>query len=367
MTDKPANLLTSIAIDFDNFLKRSLSSDDEHLKLVVHFHQVSSDFLGFVEAYRSQDSITVENSYKLFAPIWKILGQTQYHEVTWEQMDTLYGSFPYSRLQEIRINHQVQTYPGSTGKSALAQDKWLELNNKKHSSYPCMWTLDGMCHQGNYIGMTQKCKQFLECVYSVGAITKQTVYRSGQGAKGRGQLEKKLLSKVLHIFLGDCLPTDSDLNGHRKLQPGIIASLENHLTIKLDRTKLDKETHINQENDAAGCLFNGVNHIYNHINTAKAREKDIVDSNIHNNIKNIINEAMEYEPSDDIIQNMNEHSFSSDIDEDEGDDDNDDDDVTFQTESKLCIMDLSKYGWEDINKVDLKEMWKTAKERNEHH
>ena len=61
---------------------------------------------------------------------------------------------------------------------------------------------------------------------------------------------------------------------------------------------------------------------------------------------------------------MNEHSFSGDIDEGKGDDD--DDDVLFQTESKLCIMDLSKYGWEDIDKVDVKEVWKTAKERNEH-
>ena len=196
-------------------------------------------------------------------------------------------------MQEIRINCQLQTYPGSTGKSALAQDEWLELNNKEHSSYPGVQTLDGMCCQGNYIGMTQKCKRFLECVYSAGAISERTVYRSGQGAKGRGQLEKKLLSKVLHIFLGDCLPTDSDLNGHHKLQTGTIASLKNHLTIKLDRTKLDNETHINQENDAAGCLFNGVIHIYIGINTANACEKDFVDSNIHNNIKDIIDEAME--------------------------------------------------------------------------
>ncbi len=157
-TDKAANLLTSIAIDFDNFLKPSLSSHDEHLKLVVNFHIVSSDFLGFVQVYRSQVSITIETGYKLFAPIWKILGQAKYLEATWEQMDTLYGSFPYSRMQEIRINCQIRTYPGSTGKSALAQDKWLELNNKEHSSYPNVRTLDGMCRQGNYNGMKQNCK-----------------------------------------------------------------------------------------------------------------------------------------------------------------------------------------------------------------
>ena len=189
------------------------------------------------------------------------------------------------------------------------------------------------------------------------------MYRSGQGAKGRGQLEKKLLSEVLHIFLGDCLPADNNLNGHRKLQPGTVASLENHLTIKLDRTrKLDKETHINQENDAAGRLFNGVNHIYNCINAAKKCEnKDIVDSNVPNNIEDIIKEAMEYEPSEDIIPNM-KHRFigDGDVDEDKGDEDNDE--VPFQTESKLCIMDLSKYGWEDINKVNVIEVRKSAKE-----
>ena len=88
-----------------------------------------------------------------------------------------------------------------------------------------------------------------------------------------------------------------------------------------------------------------------------------MDSNIHNNIQDIINEAMEYKPSYDIIPNMNEHSFSGDVDEDEGDDDNDD--VPFQTELKLCIMDLSKYVWEDINKVDVKEVRNTTKDRNE--
>ncbi len=89
-----------------------------------------------------------------------------------------------------------------------------------------------------------------------------------------------------------------------------------------------------------------------------------MDSNIHNNIKDIMDEAMEYKPSKDIIPNMNEHSFSGDVDEDEGDDD--DDDVPFQTELKLCIMDLSKYGWEDIDKVVVKKVRKTTKDRNEH-
>jgi hypothetical protein len=72
--DETGNVLCSIAINFDKFLSRSLSSSDKHLTLIVNFLIVSSDFLGFIQAYRSQDSISVENGYKMFAPIWKILG-----------------------------------------------------------------------------------------------------------------------------------------------------------------------------------------------------------------------------------------------------------------------------------------------------
>jgi hypothetical protein len=52
------------------------------------------------------------------------------------------------------MNQQVRTYPGVSGKSALAQDEWLELNNKEFSNFPTVRTLDGMSRQGNYIGMT---------------------------------------------------------------------------------------------------------------------------------------------------------------------------------------------------------------------
>jgi hypothetical protein len=38
---------------------------------------------------------------------------------------------------------------------------------------PSVQTLDGMSRQGNYIGMTQRCKHFLETVYSVGPSQKE--------------------------------------------------------------------------------------------------------------------------------------------------------------------------------------------------
>ncbi len=63
-----------------------------------------------------------------------------------------------------------------------------------------------MSRQGNYIGMTQQYKHFLEIVYLAGSITERVVYRSGSGAKGNRQLERLLLWEVMELFLGDCLP-----------------------------------------------------------------------------------------------------------------------------------------------------------------
>jgi hypothetical protein len=100
------------------------------------------------------------------------------------------------------MNHQVRTYPGFTGKSALAQDKWLELNNKKFSNLPSVQSLDGMSRQRNYIGMTQRCEQSLETVSLASSITERALYMSGTGPKGNGQLERTLFWEVMELFLG---------------------------------------------------------------------------------------------------------------------------------------------------------------------
>jgi cupin superfamily acireductone dioxygenase involved in methionine salvage len=237
--DETANVLCSMAVDFNDFLTHSLTSLDKHLILIVNFLLVSSDFLQFVQAYRAQDSISVENGYQTFAPIWKLLGQVKYLEATREQMENLYTLFPYSRLQEIRMNRQVRNYPGSAGKSAVAQDEWLELNNKEHANLPTVRLLEGMCRQGHYVGITQRCKRFIDAIYSAGSISERTIYRSGLGATGRGQVEKMLLAEAVHLFLDDgCLSHDNEQNFERKLQPGAIAALGNQFKTKLDQKKI---------------------------------------------------------------------------------------------------------------------------------
>lgn len=134
----PGDLLCDLASHYKTFLTATLDSNNEHAKLLVNFLFVSGDFLEFVTAYRNQDSVMVEAGYNSFAPIWKLLGQHKYLEATWEQMEVLYNNHPFSRLQEVRINRQVRTYPGASGKSAVAQDEWLELNNKEFSNYLMM-------------------------------------------------------------------------------------------------------------------------------------------------------------------------------------------------------------------------------------
>ena len=70
----PGDFLCVIVSDYKKFLTDTLDSTDEHAKLNVNFLLVSGDFLDFVSAYQNQDSIMVEVGYKMFAPIWKLLG-----------------------------------------------------------------------------------------------------------------------------------------------------------------------------------------------------------------------------------------------------------------------------------------------------
>jgi hypothetical protein len=139
------------------------------------------------------------------------------------------------------MNRQVRTYPGATGKSIIAEDEWLELNNKEFLNIPSVQALDGMSRQENYIVMAQQCKRFLETVYSAGAITERMVYQSGTGAKGNGLLERNLLCEVVHLFLGDCVPlvknhVENQRYLSRHLKHGVISVLEKELKTKLDRS-----------------------------------------------------------------------------------------------------------------------------------
>jgi hypothetical protein len=194
----------------------------------------------------------------------------------------------------------------------LTQDEWVELNNKEFSNYPSVRTLDGMCHQGNYIGMTQRRKQFFETVYSSGSITEREVYYSGTGAKRHGQQETKLLWAVLHLYSGNCVPPMND--NHRyldsTLEHGTISGLEKQLTMKLNRTQLDREARVNRDNDAVSRLFNSVHHIYNRINISKKQEQEVVGTHdVPEDIVDTLDKVMDYEHNDDGKPNFGQTRF----------------------------------------------------------
>jgi hypothetical protein len=212
--------------------------------------------------------------------------------------------------------------------------------------------------QGNYIGMTQRCKWFLGSVYLAGAIPEREVYRSGTGAKGHGQQEKKLLWEVIDLFLGDCIPLKNDSLRYfeRKLEHGTVSVLEKQLTTKLDRTRLEKECRINSEDDAASWLFNGVHHIYNCINVAKNREQEMVGPGSKDDIVDVLDEVMDHEAND-ILPNMDDHVFDDEYEDDDADENESDTwNELLILLTQQCLLNLNKIGWEELEKVNVREV-----------
>ena len=73
---------------------------------------------------------------------------------------------------------------------------------------------------------------------------------------------------------------------------------------------------INREDDGASQLFNGIQHMYNRINVTKSREKEVMSTvGIPDNMADVLYEVMDYESSEVIVPNMDDHVFDK---EDEG-------------------------------------------------
>ncbi len=213
------DVLYSVAVSYRDWILNGIKSTDEHLCLCSHFMTMSGDFLEFVQAYHTQGSVMIESGYSWFAPRWKLLGQLKYLEAYLKQLDCLFKMNKYSRLEEACRNRCVRTYHGTTGKLALAHDKWLKLNNKQFALYPSVWTLEGMSRQGQFIGLTQRAKRVVKTINSPGSIIERIVHRSGTGSKGNCTPEKTLIGEVIGLFLGH--PFDPG-NAARKLESGFM-------------------------------------------------------------------------------------------------------------------------------------------------
>ncbi len=75
-------------------------------------------------------------------------------------------------------------------------------------------------------------------------------------------------------------------------------------------------------------------------------------------MKDVLDEVMDYEPSR-IIPDMNNHTFDEDEPEVDGVLDNEHDVVKrFALSQKPCSVDLSPVGWDDLDKVNVKDVHK---------
>ena len=78
-------VVTQIAVDFQSYLEKGHKNTvnvDEHFKMICGFILLVNSFRDFVDSYRQQDSIGVENGYTIFAPIWKCNNQTEERRVS---------------------------------------------------------------------------------------------------------------------------------------------------------------------------------------------------------------------------------------------------------------------------------------------
>jgi len=136
VVDKQCNDSSTVTIEFMEFLEKLKGSDDKWIATCAKFLKISCNFLEFVNAYRLGDAVCVEYGYQKYASVWEALGQSKYVKIFYSQQETLYRDFPFSRLQEMRLNRFVCRHHGSTGKRCVAQDEFLEHGNRFYSAFP---------------------------------------------------------------------------------------------------------------------------------------------------------------------------------------------------------------------------------------
>jgi hypothetical protein len=91
--------------------------------------------------------------------------------------------------------------------------------------------------------------------------------------------------------------------------------------------------------------------------------EEMVGSSLPDNVKNVLNKVMEYEPCE-TLPDMDNHVFDDEPEDDEAD--NYDQDL-LRTDSnvqpvKLCLMDLMWTGWDELTKLNVQEVRQHAKD-----
>lgn len=114
---------------FDEFRESMYESCDEVYRFIASFFELCEDFFMYLDCVACADQLGCEMLLKHYQPIFYLCGMTNYKEVVWHQMDTMYGSETsirdretYRRSLMIRLNK---------GKSCIGTDTFGELVNLK--------------------------------------------------------------------------------------------------------------------------------------------------------------------------------------------------------------------------------------------
>ena len=311
---------------------------DEHLQMIANFILVSDDFIDFVDSIRKRDSIGIEDGYQCFVPVWRMLGQTKYLQTYIEQIILNNKDFPYHRRMTQLLSRTVRTYNENTGKSAVAHDEFLEVNNRDLSLMPSVRTLDGRIRQGYLVGVSRRCKRVFEVYFDRGNGDLTTkVNHHSSGIKGNHHLEKDLLFELAGLFLGD-LFKEKLKDRKRSIDKDSVWSLQDKITTDLHRDKLAKEMR-NNIDDETSRLFNSVTHLRQAARMSV--EPDDEDDLPH---------GIGIDDDEDAESEMDSLQINTVVDERNEVDDTDD------VFSKNCIKDIWFHGWDMIDKMKIKEM-----------
>ena len=247
-------VVTQIAVDFQSHLReghKNTVNVDEHFKMICGFILLVNNFRDFVDSYRQQDSIGIEQGYTEFAPVWKCNGQSKYLQCWIEHLHQLNEKHPFSLVQTYRCHRVHRSYPKSSGKSCTTIDEKMEISNRDLSILPKNRTVDGFVRQGALVGPCVRTKRFVEGIMGPGLLGERTIYRTGTGSKNNLTPEKQLIYEVASLFLEKSRGAAS-----RLLSPLAIISLEDQVKGRnnLKRTKLVQEIHGDPDDEAYRVL-----------------------------------------------------------------------------------------------------------------
>ena len=280
-----------------------------------------ADFERFVEAYRNEDAIMIECGYKYFLPIWYELGQNKYVERVFQQYETLYRDFVYSRLQELRINRTFRKYQlDGRGKHSVAIDENIELWHSILSHYPFPKSLDGFVKIGSLLGVGERCKRFTDTFYNIGGV-KEEIEVHMQG------IEPSMNPEMKFIFEALCrCRTHTEISG-RALSTSIITSIKDD--IKTDLTRSKKKWKVSGKEHSYSRLVTDVEMINDSMQTARERAhvvEDVVEeANAEDEVERadrLAEQTLEGEADDDEDEDVDEAEDDGEVgDVDEAEDD----------------------------------------------